>query len=238
MARVKLFSWLSETPRLLLLAPAALAIGCAGPPFAAAVEGEPVCPDFEFGAGHVKMNGGLRFPVRMQLLEGKTMVMKLIIDGKRTADAPPSRTYFSDDNAEYTVEWAQCANERAPVPTTEPSKKAGHTPKAKEGAAYECGDAAVYKTEKLVTKKHDRESHKVTFVAPPKPECWVSDVPPAAVVDDAGAPDAAAPQATTDAGAEPADAGGAAAGDAGPAGDAGAAKDTKDDKSKPLAPKK
>src|SRR5262245_48199622 len=117
MARVKLFSWLSKL-RLLLLAQATLAIGCAGPPFASPIEGEPVCSDFEMGAGRVKMNGGLRFPVRMQLLEGKTVVMKLIIDGKRTADAAPARTYFSDDNAEYTVEWAQCANERAPVPTT------------------------------------------------------------------------------------------------------------------------
>lgn len=198
----------------MLIAPLALGAGCAGPPFAAPIEGEPVCADFDMGATPVKMTGSLRFPVRVQILEGKTVLMKLIIDGKRTPDAPPSHTFIIDDSAEYTVEWAQCANERAPSPATDAPKKGAHAPPKKEGGTYECGDAVVYKTDKLVTKKHDVASHKLTFVPPPKPECWVSDAPRTLALPPAEptvAP-SAAPAAPPDAGAE----------DAGASGDAGA----------------
>ncbi len=217
---------------LLMLSPIALGVGCAGPPFPVPIGGEPVCPDFELGPTHVKMNGSLRYPVRLRLLKGKDAAMKLVLDGKRAPGTAPAYTYIADDNAEYTVEWAQCVNERAPFPVEEQHAKGTHAPKQPKeaGIAYECGEATVYKTDTLVTKKHDPASHALSFVPPPKPECWVSDTLPAADAADAGAPEAGAVDAGEAA---------AAPGDAGPAGDAGAAKSEKpkDDKPKDDKPK-
>ena len=91
----------------------------------------------------------------------------------------------------------------------------------KGAAKYECGTAAPYKTEQLVTKKGDPGSHTLHFPAPPNTACWQSVA--ASPAADAGAPDAGgaddAGAAATDAGAE----GDAGAGDAGDtdAGDAG-----------------
>lgn len=194
---------------------ALLASGCAGPPVPSPIEDLPICPDFE--AGKTKMEGSLRFPVRMRVLEGKTQVSKLVLSGlRRPGDAKP-RTFIIDDNAEYSVEWAQCANERAPRSATEVAKD---TAKAREKlreneTGYECGEVKVYKTEKLATKKHDPASHVIHFVPPPLPECWHAVTAP---------PPPAAPTAVVDAGAAPVDDAGTAATDAGAGADAGPAK--------------
>jgi hypothetical protein len=224
---------MARRPRL--LAPAALvalalASACAGPPIPAPIEGLPVCADF--GAGHAKMAGSLRHPVRLRVMDGKTQVTRIIILGLRHPDDPPQKTYIADDNAEYTVEWAQCASERAPRSVTE---LAHDTAKARDkvresDTAYECGEATVYKTDKLVTKKGDRSSHVLKFVPPPDAACWTAPpAPPAAASaqPDAGAPASDAGPADTDGGAAPAgsgapDAGPAPAGSAAP--DAGAKK--------------
>jgi hypothetical protein len=206
----------------------ALAVGCAGPPIPAPIEGEPVCPDVEIGSAHTKMQGGLLYPVRLRILDGKNLMMKLVMPGKRQASDPGAHSLIPDDNAEYTLEWAQCPNERAP-------RAAGDNPKSKvkskDGTAYECGDAVVYKTETLATKKHDAASHKITFAPPPRMECWTSEAPAAPAlpatggaaptpVPPASAAAAASAPVVADAGA-PAPAASGAPSAAAPAGDAG-----------------
>lgn len=197
--------------------PFALALAaCAGPPLITPIEGEPICPDVELGGGRTKMIGGLRFPVQITIKEGSSVKFEKKLVGLRSSKDLASRVLLPDDDATYTVEWAQCENERAPKPVTQ---SAG--PQA-EIAQYECGKAASYKTEELKTKKGDATSHRLTFAAPPNPACWQSTIqaPPA----DAGAPDAAPEDAGAGAAADP-DAGtGDAGADAGPTdADAGAA---------------
>jgi hypothetical protein len=203
-----------DCPRRLFALPAlsalALALGCAGPPVSAPIDGIPVCPDFT--TGNAKMEGGFRFPVRLRVLDGKNTLYRTIISGLRTADAPKPYSFITDDNARYTVEWAQCSNPRAPHPVAELAhgQKAREKARDGEGTAYDCGEATVYKADGVLeTKKGDRASHVITFLPPPNAECWVGEVPPA-----------------PGPGAEPSDAGAALPGDAGiavPTGDAGAA---------------
>ncbi|MGK4005116.1 hypothetical protein WMF31_20985 [Sorangium sp. So ce1036] len=190
---------------------------CGGPPTPSPIEGEPVCPDFEIGATRSAMRGSLRFPVTLTVLDGKDPVARATLHGRRTKDQPASRILLQDADAEYEVEWAQCENERAPRPLT-----LAH--ETRDTAEYACGNATVYKTDKLVTRKGDPASRTVRFAAPPKPACWESEVPPA---DPPPAPDAGADPAPSDAGAElsPSDAGSAdaaAAASAAPASSAGA----------------
>jgi hypothetical protein len=176
-----------------------------------AIEGEPVCADYEVGVTRTKMQGSLRFPVMLTIKDGDTPVMKAMILGRRAEADPHTRVVLSDSNEEYNVEWAQCENERASKPAVGGSD-------SKDASRYECGSAAVYSSEKLVTKKGDAASHGLKFVAPPKPECWMSDAAAAGPAD-AGAPEAGAPEdagaqaAGEDAGA-PVDDAGADAGDA------------------------
>jgi hypothetical protein len=195
-------------PALLALSALALALGCAGPPISAPIEGILVCPDF--ASGNAKMEGGLRFPVRLRVLDGKNVLYRTIIGGLRSADAAKPQSYIADDNARYTVEWAQCSNPRAPHSVAELSLSSKVREKAQahegEGTAYDCGEATLYKPDGVLeTKKGNRASHVLTFVPPPNLECWTGETTP---------PAGAAP--STDAGAVP-----AAGGDAGALGDAG-----------------
>ncbi|MFO0758385.1 MAG: hypothetical protein U0359_17975 [Byssovorax sp.] len=181
------------------LAVLSLAAGCAGPPIPSPIEGEPICPDLTIGTAHAAMIGGLRYPVRMRVLDGKSPILKMILGGRRTADDPPARTLIADDNSEYTVEWAQCSNERAPVPADKGPKvkdprNADKTARVTGLTAYECGDAVVYKTTTLVTKKGDAASHVVKFEPPPKAECWAGDVAPVPSATPSAAPIAPPPE--------------------------------------------
>ncbi len=188
----------------------AFASACAGPPIPGPVEGVPVCSDFDLG--RARMEGTLHRPVRMRVLDGKQSLFQFIISGVRHADDPMPRTLIVDDNAEYTVEWAQCANERAPRSVAEAShaggKGKGRDRQADPETGYDCGETTVYKTDKLVTKKGDRASHKITFAAPPDATCWKNDAPPPAPAPtlpasdlDGGADAAPATPAPGDAGA-------------------------------------
>ena len=168
---------LARIASVALIASAALAMGCAGPPIPAPIEGEPVCADIEIGAAHSKMIGGLTHPVRLRILEGKNVMMKMILSGKRLPADPAAHTLLPDDNAEYVLEWAQCSNERAPRPISSASKSRGAA--GKDTTAFDCGEATVYKTDKLVTKKHDAASHVFAVPPPPKTDCWVGEAPPA-----------------------------------------------------------
>ncbi|WP_437820029.1 hypothetical protein [Sorangium sp. So ce1078] len=188
---------------------------CGGPPTPSPIEGEPICADFEIGATRAPMRGSLRFPVTLTVRDGEDPITRTTLTGRRTKDDPASRILLADEDAEYEIEWAQCENERAPRART----LARDT---KDTAEYACGNAAVYKTDKLVTRKGDAASRTVRFAAPPKPECWESELPPALP---APSPDAGADPAPADAGAaEPAATadGGAVDGGAAGAVDAGA----------------
>lgn len=190
---------------LLVAAPLAIA-ACAGQPITTPIDGEPICPDFEVGAAHTKMSGGLRFPVELRIRSGKTVVFKTTIFGRRSDKDVVKRILLSDDNDTFQVEWTQCENEHA----TGPAETLGRDTKG--SAKYECGNGNVYKTEDLTTKKGDPKSHALTFAPPPDPACLQGIAPPPAPAADAGAPDAGGE--TADAGADP-DAGAQAAGDAG-----------------------
>ncbi len=178
-----------------LTAAALLSAACAGPVTPSPVEGEPVCPDFEFGATRVKMRGSLRHPVQVTVLKGDKVLSKAILYGLREPGAPGSRVLVPDDNGEYSVQWAQCDNERVPRPVAR-TKDTG------EVAQYECGNAVAYKTDTLTTKRGDESSRRLTFATPPKTECWVSEAPAAAATADAGAPPDAGTTPDADAGAD------------------------------------
>jgi hypothetical protein len=163
-------------------------VGCSGPPVPSSITGEPVCADYSIGAGGVKLRGGLRFPVRVTIVDDDDPVAKVLVFGKHAESDPNPRLVLPDKNAEYKVEWSQCANERA---TTAVNASKAKSLRTDSSMTYDCGEATPYKTATLVTKKGDRASHALAFEAPPKPDCWMDTKP--VDVADAGAPDAAAP---------------------------------------------
>ena len=157
------------------------------------ITGEPVCADYSLGLGGQKLRGGLRFPVRVTIIDDDDPVTKTIVYGKRAEGDPNPRVVLPDKNAEYKVEWALCANEHATAPVGSTKAKSLRT----DGlTAYDCGEAKAYKTATLVTKKGDPASHALAFEAPPAMECWV-DAKPQDVAD-AGAPDAETAPASAD----------------------------------------
>lgn len=150
---------------------AALAsLSCAGNPIPSPIENEIVCTDFEVGAAHTKMEGSLKHPVRLRILDGKAVIMKMILPGLRDAATTPARSLIADDNDSYTLEWAQCENERAP----KPARGGAKDKESRDVTHYECGEATVYKTDTLTTKKHDAPSHKIQFAPPPEAVCWTT----------------------------------------------------------------
>ena len=176
-----------------LLPIAALAVvlaACAGPPIPAPIDDEIVCGDFEMGAARTKMEGSLQYPVRLRIMDGKSTIMKVVLPGLRTPDSPRAKSLIVDDDNAITLEWAQCENERAPRPAPEgPEKKPGKDKDrpSRDVTHFECGDAKVYKTEELHTKKHDPASHVIHFATPPNAACWTSEVP-TTTSPDAGTP--------------------------------------------------
>ncbi|MDI1430281.1 hypothetical protein [Polyangium sorediatum] len=210
---------------------AASLAACSNVQVTSAVTNEPVCADFTLGGPNNKMRGGLRQPVRITVLDGDDQVARVLLLGKRAEADPGVRLVLPDKDAEYKVEWSQCSNERASVPL-----RAGKTPE-RELTTYECGEAKVYKTDPLATKKGDRASHAFTFQPPPNPACWVDERPAEEPPKPAAVPEPPPPAEPADAGAD--DAAPADAGDAGDAGtDAGAAKPADGTKDKPAeAPK-
>ncbi|MFT3772447.1 MAG: hypothetical protein QM820_44200 [Minicystis sp.] len=139
---------------------------CSGPPVPSPIEDEEICGDYESTSGE-KMAGGMRVPVQLSVLAGRKPVFATTLRGLRDPKAPKTQIMLPDADAEYTVEWAQCA-------TPQPARK------LKEGPdpAYQCGAAKVYKTEKLVTKKGDEKSRSVRFALPPDATCMIGALPP------------------------------------------------------------
>jgi hypothetical protein len=138
---------------------------CKGPSLPSSVTEEPVCAPFDQAGQH--MRGGLKQPVRLRVLSGTEVIATVMVYGKSGAGAPPTRFLLPDADNEYTVEWTQCPNERAPSPH-DPNDK-----KANQGAGYECQNAEPYATGKHSTKSGDRATHDVPLPPPPATDCLV-----------------------------------------------------------------
>lgn len=202
---------------------AALCIpACAGPPTPEPIADEPICPDYQVGA--TRMQGSLRFPVTLEIKEEETLLSRTTLVGLRDAKTKKSTALLRDEDAEVTLEWAQCENQRAAR-----ANAAGRD--ARDATPFECGKATVYKAEKLTIRKGDPASRTIRFAEPPDITCWSGDAPPAPAAADAGAPTIAdagiaetdAGTDTSDAGTQSADAGTQGADAAAPPADAGGA---------------
>lgn len=147
---------------------------CSGPNTPVLVKGEPICPDFDLGGSHTPMKGGLKRPIQVRALDGSKVIATALIYGRRTEATPEARFLVPDSSEEYTVEWAQCPNERATETIGKDEGKSG------SGARYVCGETKPYTTTKLATKRGDHNSFKVDFAPPEDASCWASEGPPAA----------------------------------------------------------
>lgn len=147
--------------------PAALILaGCsAGPPVPSPIDDETVCSDYEVAATHTRMHGGMRRPVVLTVLAGKTVVGQQILTGLRDPKSPKTMLPLPDADAEYQLDWAQCAGRLGPYPAS-----AGVP-------TLEC-EAPVYKSEKLFTKKGVPGSRTIKFVLPPEAGCWLDENAP------------------------------------------------------------
>lgn len=149
-------------------------VGCSGPNTPVLIKGEPVCADFDLGGSHTPMKGGLKQPIQVRTLEGSKVIATTLVYGRRTEATPEARFLVPDSSEEYTIEWAQCPNERA---TETIGKDEG---KSAAGAKYLCGETKPYTTTKLETKRGDHATFKVDFAPPADMPCWASEGPPPA----------------------------------------------------------
>ena len=175
-AAVRMF--VPRLPSFALLAATAGLVACSGPPVPSPLVDEEICADYESNA-HQKMAGGMRVPVVLTVLDGKKPVFTTMLRGLRQPKAPPTSIMLPDADAEYTVEWAQCAGKQPERPVAE-----GPDP------TYKCAEPKVYKTEKLVTKKGDAASRSLRYALPPDATCHIGILPPLPGAD-APAPSAA-----------------------------------------------
>lgn len=167
--------------------------GCSSPSAPALVKEETVCASFEQGG--LKMRGGLKKPVRLRVLEGEDVVATVMLFGIPD-EKHPTRFKLPDKNEEYSLEYAQCANERAPQPEEVKGSQA-----SKAGVGFVCNEPAVYTTLKHETKRGEPSSMELPFPPPPDTTCWhaVAVTPPPS----ASASAAAAPSAEPTQSAEP-----------------------------------
>lgn len=178
--------------------PAALAAGlilalaaCDGPAVPSTVSGEPSCEPFNLGP--VKMKPGLKHPVRLRVLSGEEVIATVMLAGVPKG-APPTRFLLPDTNADYTLEWTQCASEHAPSEAAVSGPQRGDPTQH-----YECGgDSKPYATAKHTTKSGDASTHDIPMAPPPDTTCWEGGGTPASsasVVASSSAAPSAAPSA-------------------------------------------
>jgi hypothetical protein len=175
---------------------------CAGPDLPVSVSGEPACPPYE-SAGE-KMRGGLKHPVRLRVLAGDRAIASHTLLGRVSEQAAPLRFLLPDDDAEYTLEWSQCPNERAPAPASADTKE---RPGKSATTKYECGEGVVYAKVPHATKKGDASTRTLPMTPPPDAACWSAPAAPASAAPEpsAAAPaSAAAPEPSAPPPAEPA----------------------------------
>jgi hypothetical protein len=173
--------------------PAALAAGlffalaaCDGPAVPSTVTGEPNCETFQLGP--VKMKAGLKHPVRLRVLSGEEVIATVMVNGVPKG-SQPTRFLLPDTNAEYTLEWTQCASEHAPSEATESGPQRGDPT-----SHYECGaDSKPYATAKHTTKRGDSATHTIPMEPPPDTTCWEGGGTNAAPSASASASASAAP---------------------------------------------
>jgi hypothetical protein len=145
-------------------------LACTSPTATGTIEDEPVCPDFTLGGSAAKkMKGSLRRPVKVTVLEGGDVRWERVLLGKRSQDAPASRFVVQDDDETYIVRWAQCSNVFAPKRVEEGGRAAD------SASSYACGEATVYKEEKLDVREGDASSRVVRWVPPPEADCWKAE---------------------------------------------------------------
>jgi hypothetical protein len=152
--------------------------GCTSARVTAKVEGEPLCLDFELGAARTKLKGALKRPVKVTVLDGKTVVSERVMLGKRAATDPASVLVVQDENETYTVRFAQCANEFAPQPLGASVDK--DAKRRDDHTTYDCGDAVVYKELQLEVKSGKPETRVILWQAPPEATCLGAESPSAA----------------------------------------------------------
>lgn len=152
---------------LAFASPAALIFaGCSsGPAVPSPIDHETVCNDYEIVATHARMHGGMRKPVVLTVVADKKVFAQKILTGLNGQNAAKSMIPLPDADAEYQVDWAQCAARLGPYPIEQAIP------------ILEC-DAPVYKTDKLVTKKGDAASRAIKFVLPPEAGCWLDENAP------------------------------------------------------------
>ncbi|NUO47876.1 MAG: hypothetical protein HOV80_03365, partial [Polyangiaceae bacterium] len=100
-----------------------LAPGCSSPSTPAVIKEETECEGFDQGGQ--RMKGSLKKPVRLRVMRGDEVVVTQMLYGIQDAKHP-TRFLLPDDNEEYSLEFAQCSNERAPHPDD------GKDPKAQQ----------------------------------------------------------------------------------------------------------
>ncbi|MFO0555268.1 MAG: hypothetical protein U0271_43225 [Polyangiaceae bacterium] len=142
------------------------AAGCEGPSRPSLIKDEPQCADFKGGTKTLK--GGLKRPIRLRVLEGKDVIATVMIFGVPSSSKEPTRFLLPDTNAEYSLEWGLCANERAASEFDPRDRKTART------EAYQCGEPTVYATTKHKTTKGDDSTHDIPIVLPDDYECWAA----------------------------------------------------------------
>ena len=147
-----------------------LTVGCSSPSAPALVKEETICPGFEQGG--LKMRGGLKKPVRLRVLDGEDVVATVMLYGVPD-ERHPTRFKLPDKDEEYSLEYAQCTNERAPHPEDPKAESKGSS------SAYVCNEPAVYQTLKHETKRGEAASMELPFPSPPDTTCWRGLTPPA-----------------------------------------------------------
>ena len=153
---------------------------CSARRVAAPIDGEPVCPNFEVGAARTKFKGALKFPVKVTVLDGSSVVSERIVLGKRSKSDAPAKVVVEDSDETYTIRWAQCSNQFAPRRVNQ--KRGRITDNLTQ---YDCGDAKVFKEHKLEVRSGDVPSRHLKWIKPPNEACLESKVP-------AGTPSASA----------------------------------------------
>ncbi|MFO0616147.1 MAG: hypothetical protein U0414_26375 [Polyangiaceae bacterium] len=159
---------------------ALIVIACAGPPSRSSVSNEPICPDFQLGPRKTRMHGALKRPVTMTVKDGSSPVVITTLYGLNAKGARPTLFLLPDTNAEYTVEWTQCPNEKAPIEAAAWAAKEKEAAAPAQGASFQCAETKPFATTKLTTKRGDEASRTIPFPDNlPEPECWAADAPPA-----------------------------------------------------------
>ncbi|MSP24354.1 MAG: hypothetical protein EXR75_04165 [Myxococcales bacterium] len=157
---------------------ATLAGACTSARVSAPIEGEPVCADFVLGASQSAFKGALKQPVKITVLDGKSVVSERVVLGKRSASEPSSILVVEDDDESYVVRFAQCDDGFAP----QPADAARDARQAEARTHYACGDATMYKEIDLKVISGDVASRAIVWQVPPNAACYgekTPDLPPA-----------------------------------------------------------